>query len=57
LGTPKVFIAPAGAGVRMLLRKKIRMTLEIAKPLTERVLAEGTQGHGMRFFFGLNIGF
>jgi hypothetical protein len=33
------------------------MTLEIAKPLTERVLAEGTQGHDMRFFFGLNIGF
>ena len=41
----------------MVLRKMIRMTLEMAKPLTEPVLAEGTQGHDMRFFFGLNIGF
>jgi len=57
LGTSKVSIASAGAGVRMLLRKKIRMTLEMAKPLTEPVLAEGTQRHDMRFFFHLNIGF
>jgi hypothetical protein len=57
LVTSKVSTASAGAGVRMLFTKQIRMALEMAKPLTEPVLAEGAQEQDMRFFFGLNIGF
>lgn len=56
-GTSKVSIASAGVGVRMLLPKDIRLTVEMARPLTEPVFAEGTQGHDTRFFLGLNIGF
>lgn len=56
-GTSKASIASAGLGVRTLLPKNVRMTLEMGKPLTEAVFAEGAQGNHMRFFFGLNVGF
>ncbi|MDA1101127.1 MAG: hypothetical protein O2967_19335 [Proteobacteria bacterium] len=57
LGTSKTSIASAGIGVRALLPKNVRMTLEMAKPLTEPVFAEGTQGDHFRYFFGFNVGF
>jgi hemolysin activation/secretion protein len=56
-GTTKISIASAGAGVRTLLPNNVRGFLEIAKPLTEEVFAEGAQGDHVRIFFGLNIGF
>ena len=57
LGTSKDSIASAGLGVRTLLPNDVRMTLEMGKPLTEQVFAEGRQGDHMRFFFSLNVGF
>ncbi len=55
--TAKVSIASAGLGVRTLLPNDVRMTLEMGKPLTEGVFAEGRQGNNIRFFFGINVGF
>ena len=56
-GTSKISIASAGAGMRMLLPKDVRMTLEVAKPLTEPVFAEGAGGKDTRIFMSLNVGF
>ena len=56
-GTSKVSIASAGIGMRSLLPNQVRLSLEIAKPLTEPVIAEGAQGDFLRFFFGLNVEF
>jgi len=56
-GTSKVSIASGGAGMRILLPKNLRITVEMARPLTEPVFAEGTQGHDTRLFVGLNISF
>ncbi len=56
-GTSRFSIASAGAGVRTLLPKNVRMTLEMGQPLTAPVFAEGTQGDHVRFFFGFNVGF
>jgi hemolysin activation/secretion protein len=56
-GTFKASIASAGAGVRTLLPNNVRVTLEMAKPLTADVFAEGTQGDHMRFFFSMNVEF
>jgi len=39
------------------LPNDVRMTLEMGKPLTEGVFAEGRQGNNIRFFFGINVGF
>ena len=47
----------AGAGVRTLLPNNFRMTVEIAKPLTADVFAQGTQGDHMRIFVGLDVAF
>ena len=43
--------------MRSLLPNQVRLSLEIAKPLTEPVIAEGAQGDFLRFFFGLNVEF
>ncbi|MDP6831619.1 MAG: POTRA domain-containing protein [Alphaproteobacteria bacterium] len=57
LGTTKTSIASGGIGARTLLPKDIRLTIEVAKPLTEPVFNEGVQGEYLRFFFGLSMGF
>ncbi|MBT7760455.1 MAG: ShlB/FhaC/HecB family hemolysin secretion/activation protein [Rhodospirillaceae bacterium] len=56
-GTSRGSIASTGLGVRTLLPKDLRLTLEMGKPLTAPVFAEGRQGDHMRFFFSLNAGF
>ncbi|MDP6565122.1 MAG: POTRA domain-containing protein [Alphaproteobacteria bacterium] len=56
-GTFKTSLASAGIGVRTLLPNKVRATVEVAKPLTHKVQAEGLQGDHWRFFFSLNVNF
>ncbi len=56
-GTFKTSIASGGFSMRTLLPNQVRFNLELAKPLTEPVFAEGAQGEFMRFFFGLNVEF
>ncbi len=46
-------LTSAGIGSRMALPYGLSGNLEIAKPLTHRVAAEGSDGKATRFFFGL----
>lgn len=50
-------LTSAGVGLRMNLINDIAATLEIAKPLTRDVAAEGSDGEDVRGFFSLVYGF
>jgi len=50
-------LTSAGVGARLSLTNNVSATVELAAPLTHKVVAEGSDGDDMRGFFSLTYGF